>query len=64
MIRTDRLILDEWELGDWQAFRPIATDPEVMRYINGGIPWTDQQIQNFVAVQIQMYRTVVFAAGR
>ena len=56
MIRTDRLILDEWELGDWQAFRPIATDPEVMRYINGGIPWTDQQIQSFVAVQIQTCR--------
>jgi RimJ/RimL family protein N-acetyltransferase len=36
-------------------FRPIATDPEVMRYINGGIPWDDERIQDFVQRQIQLY---------
>ncbi|HVP00697.1 MAG TPA: GNAT family N-acetyltransferase [Bryobacteraceae bacterium] len=52
MIRTERLILDAWQSSDWKAFRPIATDPEVMRYINGGIPWTDERIQEFVGRQI------------
>jgi [ribosomal protein S5]-alanine N-acetyltransferase len=52
MIKTDRLILDSWSSSDWQAFKPIATDAEVMRYITGGVPWTDEQIQNFVNRQI------------
>ena len=52
MINTDRLILDSWSTSDWQAFKPIATDPEVMRYITGGTAWTDEQIQNFVYRQI------------
>lgn len=52
MIRTHRLILDSWQTSDAEAFRPIATDPEVMRYINGGIPWTGEQIEGFVLRQI------------
>jgi [ribosomal protein S5]-alanine N-acetyltransferase len=55
MLRTDRLILDSWQSSDWSAFRPIATDVEVMRYITGGIPWTDEQIQNFVNRQMALY---------
>lgn len=55
MLRTERLILSTWENSDWTAFRPIATDPEVMRYINGGIPWTDEQIRGFVNRQVQLY---------
>jgi RimJ/RimL family protein N-acetyltransferase len=49
---TTRLDLAEWELGDKQALRPIATDPEVMRYIAGGIPWSDEQIREFVLRQM------------
>ena len=55
MLRTSRLILDRWESSDWRAFRPIAIDVEVLRYINGGVPWTDDQIQNFVNRQVQRY---------
>lgn len=55
MLRTERLILDSWKLEDWEAFRPIATDPEVMRYINGGIPWTDEAIQMWVATQMKTF---------
>lgn len=54
-MRTERLILQPWHSSDWQSFRPIATDPEVMRYITGGIPWTDEQIQNFVNRQVILY---------
>ncbi len=54
-MKTERLTLEPWRSSDWERFRPIATDPEVMRYITGGIPWTDEQIQNFVYRQITLY---------
>ncbi len=55
MLRTERLIFDTWRSADWEAFRPIATDPEVLRYINGGVPWTDAEIQYFVNRQALLY---------
>lgn len=50
-IETERLLLTEWSPEDWELFRPIATHPEVMRHITGGIAWTDDQVRNFVARQ-------------
>jgi len=35
--------------------RPIATNVEVMRYITGGVPWTDEQIRTFVDRQVKLY---------
>jgi [ribosomal protein S5]-alanine N-acetyltransferase len=54
-LKTERLILEPWRISDWEAFRPIATDVEVMRYINGGIPWTEEHIQSFVYRQMSLY---------
>ncbi|HYE72846.1 MAG TPA: GNAT family N-acetyltransferase, partial [Blastocatellia bacterium] len=51
-----RLLIREWQVQDWLAFRPIATHPEVMRYIAAGVPWADDQIQSFVARQIENAR--------
>jgi RimJ/RimL family protein N-acetyltransferase len=56
ILETERLGLDQWQSGDWTEFRPIATDPEVMRYTTGGIPWSDETIRSFVDRQIKMYR--------
>lgn len=56
-LETPRLFLDTWQTSDWTAFRPIANDPEVMRHITGGAPWTDEKIQLFVSRQIETYRT-------
>jgi RimJ/RimL family protein N-acetyltransferase len=53
VIETERLILDVWESGDWEALRPIATDVDVMRFITGGAPWPDEQIRSFVDRQIK-----------
>lgn len=55
ILQTERLILDTWQSSDSAAFRPIATDPQVMRYITGGVAWTDEQIQSFVDRQVQQY---------
>jgi ribosomal-protein-alanine N-acetyltransferase len=56
-LETERLYLTTWDPADWTAFRPIATDPEVMRYITGGEPWSDDAIQFFVNRQIETYKT-------
>jgi RimJ/RimL family protein N-acetyltransferase len=56
-LETERLVLDAWQSADWAAFRPIATDVEVMRYITGGVPWSDERIQSFVDRQMELYRT-------
>lgn len=55
VLETERLLLSKWQPSDWIAFRPIATDVEVMRYITGGVPWTDERIQSFVNRQIEMF---------
>ncbi len=56
ILETERLILDTWESADWTEFRALATDPEIMRYITGGDPWTDEKIRSFVDSQIEAYR--------
>ena len=55
IFETQRLVFDTWQISDWAALRPIATDTEVMRYITGGVPWTDEQIQSFVDRQVKLY---------
>jgi [ribosomal protein S5]-alanine N-acetyltransferase len=55
VLETERLVLDVWQSSDWETFRPIATDVEVMRYITGGVPWTDERIRAFVDRQISLY---------
>jgi len=54
-LETERLILTPWRPADWAELRPIATDPEVMRHINGGVPWSDEAIQQFVDRQATLF---------
>jgi RimJ/RimL family protein N-acetyltransferase len=55
ILKTDRLILGPWQSADWTSFRPIAVDPDVMRHITGGAPWTDEQIRGFVDRNMKLY---------
>ena len=55
ILETDRLVLSTWQPSDWLALRPIASDVEVMRYITGGVPWTDERIQLFVNRQVELF---------
>lgn len=41
-----------WSAEDWLQLRPIARDPEVVRYISDGQPWSDERIQDFVQRQV------------
>lgn len=50
-LETERLWLAPWSLADLEPARPIFTDPDVMRYINGDHPLTDDEIGKFIARQ-------------
>ena len=56
-LETERLWLCEWSLADREASRPIFADPDVMRYISGGRPRSDDQIRDFIARQQNHFRS-------
>jgi RimJ/RimL family protein N-acetyltransferase len=64
VLETGRLILDVWRSSDWAAFRTIAEDPEVMRYITGGAPWSEEQVRGFVDRQVKLYAERGFCRWR
>jgi RimJ/RimL family protein N-acetyltransferase len=64
VLETERLVLDVWRSADWEQFRPIATDVEVMRYITGGVPWTEEQMRGFVDRQVKLYAERGFCRWR
>jgi [ribosomal protein S5]-alanine N-acetyltransferase len=55
VLETARMRLLPWEADDWLLLRPIATDPQVMRYISDGKPWPDERIREFVGRQVAHY---------
>jgi [ribosomal protein S5]-alanine N-acetyltransferase len=59
-LQTERLRLEPWLPEEWIALRPIATDPEVMRYISDGRPWPEDQIREFIQRQIRHHSTRSF----
>jgi RimJ/RimL family protein N-acetyltransferase len=63
-LETDRLRLRPWDAEDWVQLKPIAQDPEVMRYISNGRPWTDERIREFVERQISGYEQRGFCFWR
>lgn len=50
-LETGRLVLREWAANDRPAFRGIATNPSVMRFISDGTPWSDERIDGFLERQ-------------
>jgi RimJ/RimL family protein N-acetyltransferase len=50
---TPRLFLRPWRPGDLDAFAAIAADPEVLRFINDGVPWGREQADAFAERQVR-----------
>ena len=50
-LETERLLVRPWETADRDVFRAMATDPEVMKYVHGGEPYTEAEIDEFLARQ-------------
>ena len=51
-----------WQPDDWLLLRPIATDPEVVRYISNGEPWPEERIREWAARQVARTPTGICAA--
>jgi ribosomal-protein-alanine N-acetyltransferase len=50
-LETDRLLIRPWQPEDRPAFAAMATDPEVMRYVHHGEPYTEKEMDDFLARQ-------------
>jgi ribosomal-protein-alanine N-acetyltransferase len=50
-LETDRLLVRPWQEADRPAFLAMAHDPEVMRWIHGGTPFSDEETEEFLARQ-------------
>ena len=55
---TPRLLLETWNLDDFDAFATIARDPDVMRFIAEGRPWPDARIGWFLGQQSAFQQTL------
>jgi RimJ/RimL family protein N-acetyltransferase len=56
-LETERMWLCAWSEEDLGAARPIFTDADVMRYINGGQPLGDFEIFKFIMRQQNHFRS-------
>ena len=63
-LESKRLLLLPWEFSDWITFKPIATDPAVVRYISDRVPWTDEKIVEFVERQKRNYLELGYCLWR
>lgn len=62
-IRSDHLLIRAWTAGDRPAFRRLATDPVVMRYISDGRPWTEEEISGFFRHEQEVVERHGFCLG-
>jgi len=62
-IESPRAAVREWAESDGEAFRAIATDPRVMRYVGDGRPWTDEEIKGFITRQHDSVQQHGFCLG-
>ena len=62
-IETDRLLIRPWEPADRPAFAALATDPEMMRFMTGGRPWSDEEIDGYFTRQAGTLEANGFCLG-
>jgi ribosomal-protein-alanine N-acetyltransferase len=53
-----------WSGEHWMSLRPLARDPEVMRYISGGDLWPDERVREFAERQIKCFAERKFCFWR
>jgi RimJ/RimL family protein N-acetyltransferase len=50
-LETERLLIRPWQADDRSAFAALMSDAEVMRFINHGRPFNDDQVDEYFARQ-------------
>ena len=51
LLESERLVVRSWSAADREDFAAMARDPELMRYIRGGTPFSEEEIDEFLARQ-------------
>lgn len=62
-IETQRLSLRPWRETDHDAFKALAADPEMMRYVSGGVPWSQAAVDAFFERQARNLRERGYCVG-
>jgi RimJ/RimL family protein N-acetyltransferase len=55
-LETERLLSRPWNDDDRPAFIALTEDPEVMRYIHGGLPFSDEEVDEWFSRQSRQMR--------
>ncbi len=50
-LESERLFIRAWEPADRPAFTAVMQDAEVMRYLHAGLPFTEAEVDEFLARQ-------------
>jgi len=50
-LETERLSIRPWQDSDRPDLKKMTDDPEVMRYVHGGVPYSEAEIDEFLARQ-------------
>ena len=51
LLESGRLLIRPWQPADRPALKALTESPEVMRYVHGGLPYSDAEIDEFLARQ-------------
>lgn len=62
-LETDRLIIRPWQPDDRAAFDAMARDPEVVRFVHHGEPYTDEEAEEFLSRQARQLREFDMCMG-
>lgn len=62
-LETERLLIRAWEPGDRPALKAMASDPEVMRYVHGGLPYSEEELDEMLARQARQLATFDLCMG-
>ncbi len=55
-LETDRLLLRPWQPSDRAAFTALTYDPEVMRYVHGGMPYSEDEVDEWLTRQARQLK--------
>lgn len=51
LLETERLIIRPWQPSDRDGFKAIMGDPEVTKYVHGGLPYTEAEVDEWFVRQ-------------
>jgi len=51
LLETERLLIRPWQPADRPALKAFTQDPEVMRYVHGGLPYSETELDEFLSRQ-------------